>query len=57
MKLNVTDQTVTFPCPVNKLKGQLMDSLGLTFKTQYGNYVLTQELVDWITKNAASINV
>jgi NTP pyrophosphatase (non-canonical NTP hydrolase) len=52
MKLNVTDQTVTFPCPVNKLKGQLMDSLGLTFKTQYGNYVLTHELVDWITKNA-----
>ena len=29
-----------------------MDSLGLTFKTQYGNYVLTHELVDWITKNA-----
>ena len=52
MKLNITEQTVTFPCPLTKLKGQLMDSLGLTFKTQYGNYVLTYELVDWITKNA-----
>jgi NTP pyrophosphatase (non-canonical NTP hydrolase) len=52
MKLNITEQTVTFPCPLPKLKGQLMDSLGLTFETQYGNYVLTLELVDWITKNA-----
>lgn len=52
MKLNITEQTVTFPCPLSKLKGQLMDSLGLTFETQYGNYVLTHELVDWITKNA-----
>ena len=52
MKLNITEQTVTFPCPLSKLKGQLMDSLGLTFETQYGNYVLTHDLVDWITKNA-----
>jgi NTP pyrophosphatase (non-canonical NTP hydrolase) len=52
MKLNITEQTVTFPCPLSKLKGQLMDSLGLTFETQDGNYVLTHELVDWITKNA-----
>jgi NTP pyrophosphatase (non-canonical NTP hydrolase) len=53
MKLNITEQTVTFPCPLSKLKGQLMDSLGLTFKTQYGNYILTHDLVEWITKNAA----
>lgn len=52
MKLNITEQTVTFPCPLSKLKGQLMDSLGLTFETQYGNYILTHDLVDWITKNA-----
>jgi NTP pyrophosphatase (non-canonical NTP hydrolase) len=53
MKLNVTEQTVTFPCPINKLKGQLLDSLGLTFETQYGKYILNAELVDWITQNAS----
>ena len=26
MKINVTEQTTTFPCPVSKLKGQLMDN-------------------------------
>ena len=31
MKINVTEQTTTFPCPVDKLKGQLMDNIGLTW--------------------------
>ena len=33
MKINVTEQTTTFPCPVNKLKGQLMDNLGMKWET------------------------
>jgi NTP pyrophosphatase (non-canonical NTP hydrolase) len=53
MKLNITEQTITFPCPTNKLKGQLLDSLGLTFETQYGKYILNTELVDWIAQNAS----
>ena len=53
MKLNITEQTITFPCPANKLKGQLLDSLGLTFETQYGNYILTNDLVNWIAQNAS----
>jgi NTP pyrophosphatase (non-canonical NTP hydrolase) len=53
MKLNVTEQTITFPCPVVKLKGQLMDALGLNFETQYGKYVLDQAMADWIVKNAS----
>ena len=53
MKLNITEQTITFPCPANKLKGQLLDSLGLTFETQYGNYILTHDLVNWIAQNAS----
>lgn len=52
MKLNVTDQTTTFPCPVNKLKGQLNDALGLTFETPFGNYYLNKELIEWIINNA-----
>jgi len=51
MKLNVTDQTTTFPCPVNKLKGQLLDAIGLTFETPFGNYLLNKELIDWIMIN------
>ena len=26
MNINITEQTTTFPCPINKLKGQLMDN-------------------------------
>lgn len=52
MKLNVTEQTVTFPCPVNKLKGRLMDAIGLNFETPDGKYILDTDLADWIVKNA-----
>jgi NTP pyrophosphatase (non-canonical NTP hydrolase) len=52
MKLNITEQTITFPCPPNKLKGQLLDAIGLTFETQFGKYILNEELADWIVQNA-----
>ena len=52
MQLNVTEQTVTFPVPVNKLKGALMDNLGIEFSTQYGDYKVTPELVRTLVKNA-----
>jgi len=52
MNINVTDKTVTFPCPVNKLKGHLMDNLGIKIKTDLGEYLLTPDLAQWITDNA-----
>lgn len=52
MVLNVTEQTTTFPCPVNKLKGNLMDNKGMKIKTDFGIYYLNGELVDWIVANA-----
>jgi len=52
MQLNVTEQTTTFPCPVNKLKGNLFDNLGIKFETNFGSYTLTPEVADWISKNA-----
>jgi NTP pyrophosphatase (non-canonical NTP hydrolase) len=52
MVLNVTEQTTTFPYPLNKLKGNLMDNLGLEIDTTFGKYVLNPKLVDWIIKNA-----
>ena len=33
MKLNVTEQTTTFPIPLNKLKGNLLDNIGLKWHT------------------------
>jgi NTP pyrophosphatase (non-canonical NTP hydrolase) len=52
MELNVTEQTTTFPCPVNKLKGNLMDNLGLKIRTSFGTYILDKEFAAWIVENA-----
>ncbi len=52
MQLNVTEQTTTFPCPVNKLANNLRDNLGVQLKTNFGSYTLTPDLVNWIVKNA-----
>ena len=51
MKINVTEQTTTFPCPVNKLKGQLMDNVGMSWKTEHGELNITTETIKWIMKN------
>ena len=51
MKINVTQQTTTFPCPINKLKGQLMDCIGMKWETEFGEVMLTPESVKWIMKN------
>ena len=52
MKINVTEQTTTFPMPVNKLKGRLMDNLGMTWETEFGKICLDEELARWIGANA-----
>ena len=51
MKINVTEQTTTFPYPVNKLKGHLMDNLNMKWETDHGDCVLTLKTVEWIMKN------
>jgi len=52
MKLNTTDQTTTFPCPVNKLKGRLNDNVGLTWNhRQFGNLEITKQNIPWIMAN------
>ena len=52
MKINVTEQPTTFPCPVNKLKGQLMDSLEMQWETEHGKVYLDRDLASWIVNNA-----
>ena len=51
MNINITEQTTTFPCPVNKLKGQLMDNMDMKWETEHGSCVITDESIKWIMKN------
>jgi len=52
MKLNPTDQTTTFPVPVHKLRGNLMDNIGLKWETPQGyKFEITKENVPWILLN------
>jgi len=52
MNINATEQTSTFPVPLNKLKGQLMDNLNLVWTTSHGNFKITKEIIPWLLKNA-----
>ena len=51
MKINVTEMTTTFPCPVNKLKGRLIDNKGMSWETQFGKVVITLKSIEWIMQN------
>lgn len=52
MKINATEQTSTFPVPLNKLKGRLMDEIGRSWETIHGKFELTKDTVRWIVDNA-----
>ena len=52
MKINPTDQTTTFPVPVNKLKGALMDNKGIKWRTWLGEFEISSETIPWIVANA-----
>ena len=52
MKINATEQTSTFPVPLNKLKGYLMDNIGFTWNTHYGQFKINERTIQWIIKNA-----
>ena len=54
MNINVTEMTTTFPCPVNKLKGQLMDNLGMSWETDAGDVIITEASIKWIINNVKS---
>jgi len=51
MNINITEQTTTFPCPVSKLKGQLMDNIGMTWETTHGELSISPGTIDWIMRN------
>jgi len=51
MNINITEATTTFPCPANKLKGQLMDNIGMSWETDHGSLKIDKYSIDWIMKN------
>ena len=52
MDINITEQTTTFPVPLNKLKGRLMDSVGMKWETPGGTVSVTPASIKWIMNNA-----
>ena len=52
MKINVTEATTTFPCPLNKLKGRLMDEKGMQWTTAHGTFTVNGHSINWIMNNA-----
>ena len=51
MNINITEATTTFPCPINKLKGQLMDNIGMVWETEHGRFTINEYSIRWIMKN------
>ena len=54
MKINVTEMTTTFPCRINKLKGRLMDNIGMSWETPFGRCTITKSSIQWIMNNIKS---
>jgi len=52
MDINITEQTTTFPVPLNKLKGRLLDALGLKWSTAHGEFTITKDNIKSIVANA-----
>jgi NTP pyrophosphatase (non-canonical NTP hydrolase) len=52
MKINVTDQTTTFPVKLTKVKEALENEPSLAWKTSFGRIALCPKLIDWIAKNS-----
>ena len=51
MNINVTEQTTTFPCPVDKLKGRLFDMIDFQWTTEHGEFTITPDSIKWIMDN------
>jgi len=56
MRINVTEQTTTFPVALSDLKTTLNDYVGLTWQhEEYGQFEITETNIPWILQNAKDI--
>ena len=51
MRINITEQTTTFPCPKGDLKKNLIDNSGLTWETEHGEFQINEHTIPWILTN------
>ena len=51
MKINATEQTSTFPVPLNNLRSMLINNKGLNWKTSHGMFTLTKLCLNLIEQN------
>jgi len=52
MKLNITEQTTTFPFPESELPAVLNKNKGLKWETSLGEFELNSESILWIVRNS-----
>ena len=52
MKINITEQTTTFPIPKKELKNFLLENIGLKWETSLGEFELSEESINWISSNS-----
>ena len=52
MRINITEQTTTFPCPKNDLGDQLKKNNGLTWETEHGRFQINDYTMQWILENS-----
>ena len=52
MRINVTEQTTTFPCPKSDLKRNLLRNSGLVWETEHGTFQINDYTTSWILENA-----
>ena len=54
MRINATEQTSTFPCPISTLKSMLEDNIGKQWDTELGTFELNDKTIERICKNAST---
>ena len=52
MRINITEQTTTFPCPKSDLKKNLLRNSGLVWETEHGEFQVNEHTISWILENA-----
>ena len=51
MRINITEQTTTFPCPKGDLKKNLLNNNGLTWETEHGEFQINEHTIPWMLTN------
>ncbi|MCP4987456.1 MAG: hypothetical protein GY928_15790 [Colwellia sp.] len=51
MRINITEQTTTFPCPKGDLEKNLLDNKGLTWETEHGEFQINEHTIPWMLTN------